>query len=240
MHWDYALILLLLGIAVPWLGRRRVRQLLAAPSTTKADRLALYASTIAAQWLGVILILSRTKAHRTPPAALGLALPEPGLTILVALALAALVFMNQMASLSRIAKRPEEMRGLLPQLAVKIFPQGLQESFAFFVLVSTVSFCEEVIYRGFVQRVFEDWAGGVVLAGLLASAVMFSLAHLYQGRRGLTSTFIAGLIFSSVRIWTGSLIAPMVAHFVADMTVGILAPSRLRQVSNANITMYIV
>ncbi len=73
MHWDFALILLFLGIAVPLLGRRRLRKLLQSPQTTKTDRLVLYASTIVFQWLAVALILWRTHVHAITPARLGLA-----------------------------------------------------------------------------------------------------------------------------------------------------------------------
>ena len=35
MHWDFALILIFFATAVPLLGRRRVRQLMQMPETTK-------------------------------------------------------------------------------------------------------------------------------------------------------------------------------------------------------------
>jgi membrane protease YdiL (CAAX protease family) len=57
---------------------------------------------------------------------------------------------------------------------------------------------------------------------------MFAVAHLYQGPRGLITTFVVGLLFAAIRAWTGSLLAPLIAHFVADITAGLLAPSRLR------------
>ena len=79
------------------------------------------------------------------------------------------------------------------------------------------------------QRVFQDWSGDNALVGIAASAVFFSLAHLYQGRRGLISTLIVGVLFSVVRDVTGSLLAPVFAHFVTDLTVGILAPVRVRK-----------
>jgi hypothetical protein len=113
-------------------------------------------------------------------------------------------------------------------LALKLFPQDDIERLVFFGLVATVAICEELIYRGFVQRVFERWSGDQVFAGILGSAVFFALAHLYQGTRGLASTFLIGLLFSVIRALTGSLLAPMIAHFVADLTVGLLAPGRLR------------
>jgi membrane protease YdiL (CAAX protease family) len=228
MPWDFALILIFLATAVPWLGRRRIRQLLQSPETTKRDRLRLYASTVASQWVAAAVIFWRATAHSIPAPMLGLAIPNVALTAAVAALLAALIFANQIVSLRRLTLRPSEAQGVLPQLALKIFPQDTVERLAFFVVVTTVAICEEFIYRGFVQRVLADWAGNVVLVGIFGSAAMFALAHLYQGRRGLVSTFIVGLLFSAVRAWTGSLVPSLVAHFVADLTAGLLAPARIR------------
>jgi CAAX protease family protein len=237
MHWDFALILLVLATVVPLLGRRRIRKLMEAPSTTKADRLVLYASTIAFQWIAVALILWRTYAHGLSPANLGLAVPKPGLALIAAVLLSALILVNQIVALRRLRDHPHSgAHGVLPHLALKVFPQDTVERLGFTALVSTVAICEELIYRGFAQRVFQDWAAGVVgpgvaiVAGVIASAAMFSLAHLYQGRRGLASTFVVGLLFSTVRAFTASLVPTSVAHFVADITAGFLAPGRVRSV----------
>jgi membrane protease YdiL (CAAX protease family) len=228
MHWDFALILLFLGIAVPVLGRRRVRQLMQIPSTTKMDRISLYASTLAFQWIAAGVILWRTNAHQIRPNQLGLAHPNLGLTVSVTVVLSALILLNQIMGLRRLVAQPAKAQGIVPQLALKLFPQDDVERLAFFALVTTVALCEELIYRGFVQRVFQDWSRGSVVAAVIGSAVFFALAHLYQGRRGLISTLTIGLLFSTIRAWTGSLLPCVVAHFVADLTVGMLAPSRVR------------
>ena len=227
MHWDFTLILLVLGIAVPLLGRRRVGQLMRTPSTTKMDRLSLYATTLAFQWIAAGVILWRAAAHGIRAAQLGLAIGNPSLTVTITIALTALVLLNQLLSLRRLVSNPAEVQGLLPQLALKLFPQDDVERLAFFALVVTVATCEELVYRGFVQRLFQDWSRGSVIAGVLGSAIYFAVAHLYQGRRGLASTFVAGLIFAGTRAWTGSLLPPITAHFVADITVGILAPGKI-------------
>jgi membrane protease YdiL (CAAX protease family) len=112
-------------------------------------------------------------------------------------------------------------------LARKVFPRDGIERLGFFALVSTVAICEEFIYRGFAQFVFQDWSHSV-LVGLFASSLLFSVAHLYQGRKGLVSTFAVGMLFASVRAWTGTLLPTIVGHFVADFTVGVLAPLRIR------------
>jgi membrane protease YdiL (CAAX protease family) len=228
MPCDFALILIFLAVAVPWLGRRRIRHLFAMPQTTKTDRLSLYASTIAFQWLAASLILWRTSVHGIRAAQLGLAIPNPRVTIAAAIVLSTLILLNQIFSLRRMVARPAEIKGILPQLALKVFPQDDLERLAFFALVATVAVCEEIIYRGFVQFIFESWSGGTVIVGITGSAAIFALAHLYQGRRGLASTSLIGLLFSAIRAWTGSLLAPLIAHFVADLAAGILAPGKLR------------
>jgi membrane protease YdiL (CAAX protease family) len=227
MHWDFALILIFLGTAVPWLGRRRIRQLMAVPQTTKKDRLVLYASTCIFQWLAVALILWRVKVHHIAFRDLGVAVPNVFVVAVTTFILGTLVFANQIFSLRRLASRPAEIQGSIPQLALKVFPQDNGERWAFFALVATVAVCEEFIYRGFIQHVFEAWAGDYAVAGAIGSAIMFSLAHLYQGKRGLISTFVIGGLFSVVRYGTGSLLPPLVAHFVADLMAGLLAPKAI-------------
>jgi membrane protease YdiL (CAAX protease family) len=228
MHWDFALILLFLGIAVPLLGRRRVRQLMQMHSTTKMDRLSLYASTLAFQWIAAGVVLWRTSAHEIRTSQLGLATPNLTLTVTVSVVLSALILLNQIMGLRRLIAQPEKIQGILPQLALKLFPQDNVERLAFFALVATVALCEELIYRGFVQRVFQDWSRGSVVLAVIGSAAFFALAHLYQGRRGLVSTLTIGVIFSTIRAWTGSFLPCVMAHFVADITVGMLAPTRSR------------
>ncbi len=228
MHWDFVLILIFFATAVPLLGRRRIRRLTRMPETTKRGRLRLYASTVVFQWFAVVVLLWRTNTHRIPLASLGLGVPKPALTAVVSVVLATLVLANQLFSLRRLSTHPAEAQGVLPQLALKIFPQDFEERLAFFAVAVTVAVCEELIYRGFVQHVFENWSGGLILAGILGSAGLFALAHLYQGPRGLVTTFVVGVIFSGIRAWTGSLLAPSIAHFVADITAGLLAPSFLR------------
>lgn len=178
MYWDFALILVFLGIAVPLLGRRRVRQLMQMPSTTKMDRLSLYASTLAFQWIAAGVILWRSSAHGIHAIQLGLAIPSPALTVTASVVLAALILLNQIMGLRRLVAQPDKIQGILPQLALKLFPQDDVERLAFFALVITVALCEELIYRGFVQRVFQDWSRGSVIVAVIGSAV-FSLSPIF-------------------------------------------------------------
>jgi len=228
MHWDFALILLFLATVAPWLGRRRIRRLIQTPQTTKQDRLLLYASTIAFQWVAAGLILWRTGAHRISLASLGFQIPSRGTIALVSILLAALVLINQLVSLHRISRGDGGQQGILQELARKVFPQDFGERLVFLVVVITVSLCEEAIYRGFAEYVFRNSLWDSVLAGVLGSAALFAVAHAYQGKKGVAATFVVGALFSLVRTCTDSLLPSILAHFLADLTAGILAPSRLQ------------
>lgn len=228
MHWDFAVILVFLGGVVPWLGQRRVRRLTRVPSTTTMERLGLYSSTIAVQWLAAAIILWRTTVHGIRPERLGLAVPDPRLIASASIFLSLIVLANQIFSVRRLAAQPREIKGVLPELALKIFPHTETERLVFIALVTTVALCEELIYRGFVQSVFQDVSRDMAIVGIVVSAAFFALAHAYQGRRGVISTFAVGVIFATVRWWTGSLVPAALAHFVADLAVGLLAPKRLR------------
>ncbi len=228
MHWDFAFILAVLAFVVPVMGRRRVRALLALPDTTKLDRLSIYASTIAFQWLAAALILWRTIRHGITPTQLGICLGHGHLLITTAVVLSSLLLLNQIASVRRIKSDSSAFRSETVQLALKVFPRDGIERLAFSALVTTVAACEEFVYRGFAQYVFQDWSR-TLLVGILGSALLFSFAHLYQGKRGLVSTFVVGLLFSGIRAWTGSLVPTIAAHFVADLSIGLLAPRYIRE-----------
>ena len=227
MHWDYAIILIFIGAVVPLVGRWRVACILRGPETSQNDRLRLYASTIAFQWLLTAVIAWRTGAHGLGDRSLGLAAARPGFIAVISTGLVALVLANQIVSLRLIGKRPEEFHSKLAQMALRIFPQDNLERLVFVGVVATVAICEEFIYRGFAQGLFTGLFESS-LAGILISAGMFSLAHLYQGKRGLIATFVVGLIFAVARTVTGSLIPGVAAHFAVDFVAGFLFPSRLR------------
>ena len=228
MHWDFALILGVLAFVVPVMGRRRVRALLKLPDTTKLDRLSIYASTIAFQWLATALVLWRTIHHGIMPGQLGVISRHSYFTITISVVLCALVLLNQIASVRRIRSDSTAFRSETVQLALKVFPRDGVERLAFLALVITVAICEEFIYRGFAQYVFQDWSH-LLLVGIFGSALLFSFAHLYQGRRGLVSTFAVGLVFSGLRAWSGSLAPTIAAHFVADLSIGLLAPRYIHE-----------
>lgn len=226
MPWDFALILLLLAVIVPWRGALRVRELLRRPSLAPRERLSIYLSTISFQWLAAAVVFWRCRARGLTLAGLAVALPRLELSTLVGLGLSAGLAGAQLYSLRRVARYPPEQQGFVGEMARKLMPQNRPEWLLFLPLVVTVALCEELVYRGFAFAVIENACRSLFLAAC-ASSLLFAAAHLYQGSRGMAATFVVGLLFACARILTRSLAPSIAAHFVADFCAG-LAASRLR------------
>jgi membrane protease YdiL (CAAX protease family) len=221
LPWDFVLIFLVLAIVVPWRGMIRVRMLLALPQLSSSERISLYGSTIAFQWLGTALVVWRSLAHGFGPAALGLLPARPMRGVVLGVAMAAALAALQIASLRQMARVPVERRGQLHQIAAKLMPQELTEALVFAALVGTVSLCEEVIYRGFAFAAFQELAGGSAAFAIVGSSALFAMGHAYQGRRGAVSTFVLGLLLAWSRSWSDSLLPPILAHLAVDATAGL-------------------
>jgi len=226
MPWDFAVILIVLAVIVPWRSRKRIIALLRSHALDSRERISLYASTIAFQWLVSLLIVWRCIAHDFDFAALGFTIPTAERAISLTVVLSTILALNQVFGVSRLARLPMGERGVIGQLAERLLPRSRPERWTAFVLVITVAICEELIYRGFIQSLFQKMLHSLLL-GTLISAVFFALAHAYQGKRGIVTTFIIGTVFSAARIWTGSLFPSMIVHFVVDFSAGVAASSRL-------------
>jgi membrane protease YdiL (CAAX protease family) len=62
---------------------------------------------------------------------------------------------------------------------------------------------------------------------VILTAVLFALAHAYQGRSGILGTFVMGILFGVVRLAYDTLIPVMMMHTVVDLVAGIAGPRYL-------------
>lgn len=228
MPWDFAIILAVMGIVVPWRGYQRIRELLRRPVISGEERVAVYFSTMILQWPATLVVLWRAFARGLRFEQLGLALPDPQFTLAVTVVLSAVLIVVQFTGLKRMARLPAERQGLLGEIARKLMPATPHERRVFVLLVVTVALCEELLYRGFALAAFDDTFAAIALSGAFLSSALFALAHVYQGTRGMIVTFVVGLLFAGARQYTGSLLPGVVAHFLADLVAGFSAPRLLR------------
>lgn len=222
LPWDFVLILFVLGVIVPWRGANRVSQLLARSHLETLEKITIYASTIAFQWIAAGVTAWRSYVRGWNPAQLGLQLSQPKTMIPVGISLALGLAALQFGSFRHLRKVPLAQRGRLYEISQRIMPQTLTEMFPFIALVCTVSICEEFLYRGFVFAVFYMLFGNSLVAATIGSSAFFGIGHIYQGTRGVTTAFSTGMLLAIVRAWSGSLVPVMIMHFVVDLMAGIL------------------
>ena len=222
--WDFVLILLSLAVLVPWRGDVRMKRLLRKSDLTSADRLSLYASTILFQWLIVAIVLSRCLARDVAFEELGVTVGRPWQVAWISFGLTGFFCVIQFLGLRKITRLPEDQRGASFAITEKIMPRNPVETLVFAALACTAGVSEEFLYRGFVfaalVRMIVNYGPPFAASAILSSA-MFALAHYYQGRRGMLTTFVVGLAFATIRIWTGSLVPVVLAHIGIDLIAGL-------------------
>jgi len=227
MPWDFWLIFAVLAIVIPWRGRVRLHRLLSQPVFSSKEKLALYGSTMAVQWVMLGFVAWRALARGMSLSELAVATNLDAALLLCSLAGAAAVGTFQWFNLRRVGR----MSGAVPELMRKLFfrllPQVKAEAAPYAALAVTAGVCEEFVYRGFVMAALSrlGLATWVVLA---ISSALFGLAHAYQGRSGIAGTTVLGLLFGFGRLATTSLLPPVIWHAGLDLVAGIAGPRFLK------------
>jgi uncharacterized protein len=103
-----------------------------------------------------------------------------------------------------------------------LLPHGPVEIAFYLLLTATAGFCEEVIFRGYLQRQFtvltRSVAGGIVLQG-----IVFGASHGYQGWKFMLMISVYGVTFGLLAAWRRSLRPGIIAHFLQDAVGGIVS-----------------
>lgn len=214
-----------LALVLPVVGRSRYRLLQQSADLEPTLRVAAYRSSIRRQWLLVGLALAVLLVAGAPLEDVGLRpsgrlLPEllPGLAML-------LLFGVLLALLLRL-RPPVRARVLRPVAA--LLPVTPEERRAFVGVAITAGIAEEVVFRGFVLVYLTDVASLPLAAAMLVSALVFGLAHTYQGLVGVLLTGLAGYWLAGLYVLTGSLLLPAVVHALVDLRLLLVLPRQLR------------
>jgi uncharacterized protein len=211
----------LTAVVVAWLvinaiaGPRTYRRLVAAEGRLNLIR--FYSTNLVFGWLGVALVLAVLATSPGVTAAqLGLALPS-GEFAWLAVGTAGYFVVLSLVSRRRTMRRYARGKPIrAPRSIVALLPRtGAEQRLAVGVAI-TAGISEEFMFRGLLI------AAGVGLAGLpvawsaLIAAVLFAVAHLYQGPSFILPALI-GLTFTIVYVMSGSLLPGIVAHIAMDV-----------------------
>jgi len=226
MAWDIWLIFFVLAVILPWRGRARLKTLLAMPHVGAMERVVLYASTIAFQWVIVAVVAWRAWVHGYTARELGLTASDGARLVIGSIVGAATIATFHWFNLRRVGRMPPNSRGSIQAIAERILPQSTMELLPFLALAITAGLCEEFLYRGFAMAVLSR-LGVVAWVAVLISSILFGLAHLYQGRGGLVSTMFVGIVLGIGRVVYGSLVPVIFWHATVDVVAGIAGPRYL-------------
>ncbi len=103
----------------------------------------------------------------------------------------------------------------------ELAPSSWLELALWILLSMSAGFCEEFLFRGYLQQQFSRVSGRGWI-GVLGSALLFGAAHGYEGMSGMIAITLFGAMFSVLAIKTRGLRTGMLAHAWHDSFVGAL------------------
>jgi membrane protease YdiL (CAAX protease family) len=116
-------------------------------------------------------------------------------------------------------------RKLWPDFSA-LLPATTQERLLWVAVAVSAGICEEIVFRGWLLSTLH---GTLHLNGtplVLVAAVLFGLAHSYQGATGVVLTALAGALFCGLYVVTGSLLVPILLHILIDARFAIMPAPR--------------
>jgi uncharacterized protein len=100
-----------------------------------------------------------------------------------------------------------------------LLPQSLVEVLVWIATSVTAGICEEMAFRGYLQRQFHALTGNISWA-IVLQALVFGIAHGYQGWRNVVVISVLGVLFGVLAAWRKNLRANIVVHAWADIWGG--------------------
>ena len=120
------------------------------------------------------------------------------------------------------------LSGPSPSAMQALLPRGPAEFALAILLVIVVAIAEEFIFRGYLIRRFSAATRSVALA-VIISSIIFAFGHGYEGSAGVITVGFIGLVFALIYVWRGSLVAPVIMHFLQDFLAIVVLPFIMRR-----------
>jgi len=109
----------------------------------------------------------------------------------------------------------------MAQAARTLAPHGYFESILWVALSVTAGICEEMIFRGYLQRQFVAWTRSAPV-GVILSAVLFGAGHVYQGAKATIVIGVYGLMFGILAEARQNLRPGIMTHAWHDAITGLV------------------
>ena len=216
MSWFDHLLVFLFAVVVPYNGWRNFPKFL---DMLKRDpvgtRRGVYLGNIIALWVITLLVLGAWVLAGRPVADLGLA-PATGQSALVSLAIVMVIIAIAIVFYRTIMELDKKYNWtFVPEL----LPRSKAELQLFLILSATAGITEEILFRGYLIWYLQQF--GSLTFAVVASSMIFSIAHAYQGVKAIVIIFPIGLLFTFLYLYSGSLLPPILLHAAINSYAGI-------------------
>jgi uncharacterized protein len=220
--WWHTALLLLLIITLSFAGVRQLRTIGDKPLHLIAN----YSLSIAYEWILAALVLWGLHLRKVPLRQL-FGEHRPGARAWLAdigaalaywmIALTALgVLGNALVKISGSHIDPQKIGAVTQKLA----PTTAVEMLLFLMLSISAGFCEELLFRGYLQQQFARM-GHRLWIGVALSALIFGSAHGYEGIAGMLLITAYGAMFGVLALLRRGLRTGMIAHAWHDSVSGV-------------------
>jgi uncharacterized protein len=99
-------------------------------------------------------------------------------------------------------------------------PSGAAGMIVWIGLSLSAGICEEIVFRGYLQRQLAALSGSTSIA-VLGQAIAFGIAHGYEGVGAVIQIVVYGLAFGMLALWRGNIRAGILAHATWDILAGL-------------------
>lgn len=219
------LLVILFGWAMPLLsslqGRKAVRIVVFSEPVRK--RFYLSNSLTLSAFAGIVLLAWQWQQR--PWEAMGFRAffpAQPQIVLSLTLLLLLLFGIDLWRGWRKTMLSAAERRDLLRK--TPFLPRKARELPYYMLMCASAGIFEEVIYRGFMVTYFmPDLNGreGWPILAVGVPAILFSLAHYYQGWASMGKILLLSVLLAMIFIWGGSIGWVMVVHFVIDLSAGL-------------------
>ena len=210
-------------LAAPWMGLwwyQNARKRIA--SGTPDAKVRLYRSLVIEQIATTVAVLALWRGGNIPAASLGLIAPRSWVsTVAVLFVIVGLLVWYSL----KIRPKAAKIRQRLQAGVGALLPDSHQERSWWAAVSAGAGISEELVCRGFLLYYLSVYLPHTnLLERVWLTALVFGLAHIYQGWKGAVSAGIMGLILAGLYLATGSLLLPVLVHAAVDSRILLMFP----------------
>lgn len=212
-------VLIILGIS--WLSSYATRRFGGAhsPTVTASGQIVTYLATIVQEWLLFLYVYLGMRARGVTVRSLVNARWASGREVWRDIRIAVVVWILFLAIEAIGSLLFQKLGSSAVKVAAVLLPYSAWELPLWAVLAASAGFCEEFIFRGYLQEQSKRLTGSVA-AAIVIQAIFFGFGHGYQGWASMLTIVLIGVMFGIVAMMRRSLAPTMVAHGWADFIAG--------------------